>query len=70
MNTQIIIMKLPWNNPTKRIEKLLETRQYDELLEFCSKILETNPHNLDTLKGKIISLQKLNRNKEASVYCE
>ena len=62
-------MKLFWNNPKKRIEKLQRARKYNELLEFCSKILEKNPHDLDALKGKIFTLQKLKRNKDASTYC-
>ena len=49
-------MKLFWNNPQKRIEKLQNTGKYNELLEFYSKILEKDPHNLDALKGKIFSL--------------
>ena len=62
-------MKLFWNNPQKRIEKLQNTGKYNELLEFYSKILEKDPHNLDAVKGKIFSLQKLKRNKDASSYC-
>ena len=62
-------MKLFWNNPQKRIEKLQNARKYDELLKFCSSILEKDPHNLDALKVKIFSLQKLKRNKDASSYC-
>ena len=62
-------MRLPWNNPIKRIEKLQETRQYKKLLEFCSELLEKNPHNLDALRAKIFALQKLERDKDVSVYC-
>lgn len=62
-------MKLFWNDPKKRIEKLQKNGKYGELLEFCSMILEKNIHDLDALKGKIFALQKLKRTKDASSFC-
>lgn len=62
-------MKLFWNDPKKRIEKLQKNEKYDELLEFCSIILEKNIYGLDALKGKIFALQKLKRNKDVSSFC-
>lgn len=57
-------------DPTVVIKKMFESGQYDEMYNYCQKLLSTNPNDMVALQNSALALIHLERYEDSIIYCD
>ena len=57
-------------DPTVVITRMFESGKFDDMYNYCAKLLETNPNDMIALQNSALALLHLERFEDSIIYCD